>query len=321
MNTAAAAPADSRWQRLDRRRVYIFPSRPGFTLGIILVIILLGAINYDNALGYLLSFLLGGLLMVAMLHTYRNLAGLRYLGARAQPVFAGETATFECLLDNDGAKPRLELFVKRWPRGTTREERRYLRRYETCISIPARQTGVAMVAVDAPRRGLQALDRITLHTFYPLGILRAWAYFDTDASCVVYPHPHGDRPLPFSHATATGASVAADLGAEEFAGLRRYSAGDPVRAIAWKTLAKGHDLMIKRFHGQATAELWLDWEALRDLAGVEAKLSQLAAWVLAAHQAGMTFGLELPGTHIEPGAGIEHREQCLRALALYEGGA
>ena len=51
-------------QRLDRRHVYIFPTRHGFTLGVMLVVILLGAINYDNALGYLLAFLLGGLFLL-----------------------------------------------------------------------------------------------------------------------------------------------------------------------------------------------------------------------------------------------------------------
>ena len=88
---------------LDRRRVYILPSRYGVMLGILLVAILLGSINYDNALGYLLTFLIGGLYLVAMLHTYRNLVGLRVKGFSAENGFLGDYIPFHVHLENDYA--------------------------------------------------------------------------------------------------------------------------------------------------------------------------------------------------------------------------
>ena len=109
MNRTAALASQPLVQRLDRRRVYIFPTGQGFTLGAMLVVILLGAINYDNALGYLLTFLLAGLTLVAMLHTYRNLAGLEFKGVRSAPVFVGETAHFECHIENDSELVRLAI--------------------------------------------------------------------------------------------------------------------------------------------------------------------------------------------------------------------
>ena len=50
-----------RRQQFDRKHVYIFPTRHGVMLGAMMLVILLGSINYDNALGYLLTFLLFGL--------------------------------------------------------------------------------------------------------------------------------------------------------------------------------------------------------------------------------------------------------------------
>ena len=43
---------------LTQRNVYILPTRPGFMLGATLLILLVGSINYQLNLGYLLTFLL-----------------------------------------------------------------------------------------------------------------------------------------------------------------------------------------------------------------------------------------------------------------------
>ena len=48
------------------------------------------------------------------------------------------------------------------------------------------------------------------------------------------------------------------------------------------------------------------------------RLSQLCQWVLQAHAAGHSYALELPGVYRAFGQGREHRDDCLRALALYE---
>ncbi len=85
---------------------------------------------------------------------------------------------------------------------------------------------------------LDSLGRLRVESVYPLGILRAWAYFDGDSQCLVYPAPRGHLPLPFAPATASGLTQLHGVGSDEFAGLRPYTPGDPVRAIAWKTLAR-----------------------------------------------------------------------------------
>ena len=137
-----------------------------------LVVILLGAINYDNALGYLLTFLLGGLVLVAMLHTYRNLVGLEFRGVRSSPVFVGEVAQFECHIENESQLVRLAIAAGQWPRGLSREARRYLQRFETTFNMDATAHGNPLIAVEALRRGWLELRRIRLCSVYPLGILR-----------------------------------------------------------------------------------------------------------------------------------------------------
>ena len=61
-------------------------------------------------------------------------------------------------------------------------------------------------------------------------------------------------------------------------------------------------------------QVWLDYAA----AGVgdgEARLSRLAAWVLAAEARGVLYGLRLPGLELGPDHGEAHKRRCLTALA------
>jgi len=71
--------------RLNRRRIYILPTRAGFLYLATLFTMLLGAINYDLALGHALVFLLAGLGLVGMLHTHRNLLGIEITGSAPNP--------------------------------------------------------------------------------------------------------------------------------------------------------------------------------------------------------------------------------------------
>ena len=53
------------------------------------------------------------------------------------------------------------------------------------------------------------------------------------------------------------------------------------------------------------------------LPDTEARLCQLARWVVDADGRGERYGLELPGTSIPADSGPEHRHRCLAALARF----
>jgi uncharacterized protein (DUF58 family) len=74
---------------------------------------------------------------------------------------------------------------------------------------------------------------------------------------------------------------------------------------------------VKVWSGRGAAELWLDWNDLpRDL-DAEARLGRLCGWVLRAEETDRVYGLRLPGVEIAPGRGPQHRDQCLKSLALW----
>lgn len=290
---------------LAQRRVYILPTRQGLTFGLALLLMLIGSINYNLSLGYVLTFLLAGIGVVAILHTFRNLAHLYVSAGRVEPVFAGDTARFELHLENRRDVPRHAL-------GLSGGEA------TTVCDVPAGRTETVVVAVKAVKRGWLQLPRVTMDTRFPMGLFRAWAYVRPDMRAIIYPMPDSALlPLPRT-VPDMGNATDAGTGTDDFFGLRLYQAGDSPRHIAWKAVARGETLLTKVFTGRAAVEMWFEWNDLPPGMDIEARLSRLARWVTLAHSSGLRYGLKLPGAELALGFSDEHQRTCLRTLALYE---
>jgi uncharacterized protein (DUF58 family) len=300
------APPERGTVVLGHRRVYIVPTRAGWIFAATLGILLVGSINYALQLGFALTFLLAGMGLAAMVHTTRNLARLAVSAGRAEPVFAGERAKFRLHLDNRMPLERPAILVRHPASGA-----------HQVLDLPAASAGEAVLGVPAARRGWLPLGRVMLETRFPLGLFRAWSYVALEARCLVYPRPER-TPLPAPAAdAAAGAARAQAQGADDFSGLRAYQPSDSPRHVAWKAVARAEHMLTKQFSGAASAELWLDWSLTAGAADAEQRLSRLCGWVLGAEQAGVRYGLRLPGLEIAPGRGEEHRAACLQALALH----
>ncbi len=294
---------------LNQRRVFIVPTRAGLILGLMLVALLLGSINYSLSLGYALTFLVAGIAWIGMLATFRNLAHLHLRPLRVEPVFAGDAAEFRLVVRNAATLDRYAIGLS--VDGLLR-------------SVPcdpsSRSEEDVVVPVATTRRGWQAMPRVTLETRFPLGLWRAWSYWTPALSVLVYPRP-ADAGIPLPLAAGTGRDHRADRvrGSEDFAGLRGYVAGDPVRRIAWRAMARNPEgrVMTKLFDGGSSGEAWLTLDAaLSSTGNVEAALSLIARWVLDAEADAVSYALDVPPTRIAPGRGPAHRAACLEALAL-----
>jgi len=295
--------------------VYILPTRHGLTFAAMLLVMLLGSVNYNNSLGFVLTFLLASAVLVSILHTWRNLAGLTVRTGKVRPAFAGGEARFGIRLDNGGQPARHTLTVRYplRPRAPPREQQLLH------VSVAADETRSLDLVVPAERRGLLPLGRVTLATRWPLGLFRAWSYVDLPLEALVYPAPAGSRSLPASAAVLAADGGRRGPGSDDFSGFRGYQPGDSPRQIHWKAVARDQGVPVKLFEGGGAADLELRWE---DTAGgVEARLSQLCAWAVQADRDGRRFGLALPGRRIAPEGGEIHLRRCLRALALFGSGA
>jgi uncharacterized protein (DUF58 family) len=292
--------------RLTRRHIYLLPTRHGLAFAGTLLVMLLGALNYNNNMGFALTFLLGGMGLVSIFHAYRNLAGLVLDADKVEPVFAGEPACFCLWADNRGQAARHALSLARYQGGEEKQcNFEADQRQRVCLEVPSQ------------RRGRLPLGRLVLASRFPLGLFRAWSYLDLAAEALVYPHPSGDLPLPAGLPKSGGQGLRQSLRGDDFIGYRDYQLSDSPRHVDWKIVARDRGWYIKQFGGEGSASLWLTWEDVAHLHNQEAALSQLCRWVLQAESEDLAYGLRIPGAEIPPANGPQHRRHCLESLALF----
>lgn len=288
---------------LVRPRIFILPTRQGMLFALVLFTMLLGSINYNNSLGYVLTFLLVGVSFITILYTYRNLAHLEFSAGKVVPVFAGENALFTVIINNPSDRERHALILQL---GQQRPVFTQVSPYTTTSAVLARP---------ALRRGPLNMERLIVSTRFPLGLFCAWSRLILDARCLVYPAPRGTATLELLPAGTQG-HYAHSAGDDDFSGQRSYRVGDSLARVNWKAVARGRGMLIKEFAGGEAGALWLDWERCQGLDD-EARLSQLCQLVLAVDTAGQHFGLRLPDKQIGPAAGEAHKHACLAELALF----
>ena len=301
---------------LNRHQIFILPTRVGFGFVLMLLVMLAGSMNYNNNMGYMLTFLLGSLAMVSMLHTQRNLLGLCVTVGKVKPLFAGETAQFELWLDNREQGARYSLMWQSrfaWQVGSNCQTDLKL-----TADVPANQLINLIIPILSTKRGRLFLGSITVYSCFPVGLFYAWAPIHLDISAIVYPKPLGKPQLPRDKTPQNreGGYFCEGSG-EDFIGYRGYRLGDSPRHIDWKAVARGQDWLIKQFGGMGTTILWLSWDEVNSLDDLEARLSQLCLWILIADSHNLQYGLKMPRCTIEPNSGPQHREHCLQILALY----
>jgi uncharacterized protein (DUF58 family) len=288
---------------LNQRRIYILPTRQGLGFAFVLVLMLLGDINYNLSLGYVLTFLLATTGGISVLYAFRNMAQLEIHAGHVESVFAGEQAHFVFHFNNPGTLIRHQIHLHD-DAG-----------HRTVFDLPAQHSTPVELAIPAPQRGWLDSGSLTLYTEFPLGLFHAWSYVHFDVRCLVYPRPAPPQPLPAASAQS-GTGKVTVTGDEDFSGLRSYVAGDAMPRIAWKALAREQGLQVKQFSALQGQELWLDWSLLPNIA-TERKLELLARWVLDADAHGLMYGLRLPDGEIAPQHSAAHRAECLRRLALF----
>lgn len=293
---------------IPRGRVYILPTRFGYGFALMLLVMLLGAMNYSNSMAFLLTFLLAGLGLLCMHHTHANLANLQLRAGVARPVFAGETAHVEIRVDNPSRETRLSIGLS-WPREAVAST--------ATTDVAALESELLSLPQPAAQRGWLRAGVFSVSTEYPLGLFHAWTWAELDVATLVFPRPAPPGLVPPGSAGHGSLEASSRAGQDEFSGLRGYQRGDTARAIHWKSLPKSLQPLVKQFQETLDQDLWLEWNALPQL-DAEARLSQLTRWVLDADTLQRRYGLRLPGTTIAPGQGEAHRYQCLKALALFE---
>jgi uncharacterized protein (DUF58 family) len=290
---------------ITRKRIYVLPTGFGLFVGLMLVTMLVGGLNYNNNPALLLVFLLAGIANNSLVHAHLILSGITLVSMHAEPVFAGQALKLKLRFEGAGKRkrPGLQLLAG-----------------QAQALFQLAPDGETEVTLELPtsRRGWLETGRIRLSTLWPLGLARAWSWLRPAERMLVYATPAaGSPPLPES--LGDGDSPRTRAHGEQPHHLRDYRAGDMPRQIAWKASARFDKLLVREYESAVARDIVLDWQAVGGLP-YEQKISRLARWVLEAERSGSRYALRLPALQLPPGRGPEHRHACLRALALLPDG-
>lgn len=291
--------------RLKRKDFSIFPTQHGFLFLGILAAMLMGAINYNNNAGFILVFLLGGMALISLFHSHKNLINLAIHPKAPQPVFPGEFCLFPMVIEAD--KSMGQALSLGFAHGTT-----------VSFSAGHDKNKTVILKVPAEKRGILVPNDLILTSVFPFGLFRLRAKLSWPPRGLVYPAPET------SHFTGAQGGDHLDgdqetplLGPDDFQGLTPYAPGNNIGHISWKTLSRGQGLFIKNFIAESGRDIILDLDLVRGK-DLEQKLSRLCHMVLETDRQQRRYGLRLgPFFYTPPNTGVPHRHKCLKALALF----
>lgn len=243
-------------------------------------------------------------------------------------------------------RPTLEEFVRAREPGEERRNRfdravGYFRwawlvsRKETAVTtevpvplLPPRGTCEVTAELSHLRRGRLTLDAVTLARLDPLGIARATVRMPLTDSLLVLPKRYPVPPLQLPGARKHndgGVALAFSVGdSEEFATLREYRPGDPLRRIHWRSWAKVGEPIVKEYQREFFVRhaLVLDTFVDTDPNDVFEEAVSIAASLACTIQTQESL-LDLlfvgPETYcFTAGRGLGHTERMLEVLACVQ---
>jgi uncharacterized protein (DUF58 family) len=289
---------------LQHRTIYVFPSKQGVAFIFLVLLIWILGTNYQNNLILGLSFFLTSVMLVSVIHAFKNLLGLTFSPEASQHATVGEMAGFDIEICSTYQAYHHGLLLR-----LDTEEL-------TSADLTAGKPTTIRMNLHARHRGWLKLPRIVLKSYFPFGLIRAWAYIDLEHRALIFPRPiANDKPPLGVGRNDEGLSLAAHRG-DEFQGFQNYQPGSPLSQVAWKQFARGAGMHLKDFRALQSEYYWLDWEVL-NARDTEMALSNLSYWVNYFADNNVEFGLRLPNVTIERGMGDVHRLNALTALALF----
>ncbi|MCK4708068.1 MAG: DUF58 domain-containing protein, partial [Gammaproteobacteria bacterium] len=291
---------------LHNRRLYILPTRFGYLYAAMQIVLLLAAINYQNSMTYVLTFLLTALGIISLWQTHKNLLGLTIRLKTPQPVYQQEDLNLEFVVSHSNLTNRYAIGIQ------------YMDKPPVYTGLKPEQSKILSLTLPAVKRGLYKPAGFVIFTRYPTGLFHAWSWIKFDIPVLIYPKPVYDSKLKETISDEQHSKSTIDMSdGDDFAGLREYRQGESLKHISWKAYAQGRGMLTKTFQGHASPSLWIDWLDMT-AESLEGKLSQMTALVIDANKEGKKYGVKLPGINIQQTTGAAHLSECLQQISIFK---
>lgn len=324
----------ARQHQLDHHNIFIFPAKFGLLFLFLCALLFLLGTNYQNNLMLLLCYFLLGMFLVNLLASYINFARINIQIGKCPEVFVEDNLYVPLWLNADNQHNPLPNGLLNF-KFQINKSSQYTGKTSNTLNLQVdvdHLSNPVNLSYRCLTRGELTLPRITVESFYPLGLYRCWTHLAFSQQITVFPKPipcainllvnsqantkkNGDLSNPMS-------------GHDDFSHLKPYQVGQPLRHVAWKQLAKGRGMVSKHFSSVANQIGWLVLSSEFKNSSIiglneqqqqklEIALSHLCYQVLELSRTDQIFGLDLGAQCIAPNAGSAHRIACLTALAVF----
>lgn len=296
---------------LDLNSIFILPTTFGWAfIAMSLSLFLLGT-NYQNNIMLLMSYLLVSVMLLALFYTHRNMAKLTLSAAPVLPFHLNEAGVTVIKVDSNQQPESIRasgiLHVK-WI-DTTEGHSHNLTTESPTFLLP----------ITVKKRGLHRLSRVTFMCEYPLGLYKCWTHLDFDLTALVY--PAAARGMANIVAIAHDDDINNDAsvrntvqGNSDFHALADYEQGQPLNRVVWKQVAKSGKWVTKTFDEHKHSQHYL---SIANTMDTEKALSILTFHVLEMDSKGLPYGINYKSIHVAPSYGLQHKVDCLTALAMF----
>lgn len=289
---------------LQQRSTYILPTKAGFLMFVVILLMMIGATNYQNNLAFLLTFMIVSIGLVSILFTFKNLQGLTFKKGSIKSVCAGENLQIDVHVLSQSKQNHMTIGT-----GFSIDESYY-------YDVDGVDGAQLKLPITTKKRGWFYLPRIMATSSFPFGLLRVWTWFKFESPILIYPKPIEPPPEAGQGNTDEEEGSHKISGVDDLYGLKTYQFGDPISRIDWKALSRERGLFSKEFVAYQSQDLvfnWNDFSSIDD----ELKLSYLCFLVIEASNSNYEYSLFLPSIKIDKNSGQTHQTRCLEALALY----
>jgi len=147
---------------IDRRKLYILPTKIGwYFVGILLALFAI-AVKFDNQPAFMMLFMLIAIALVGMHYTHSNVVGINLISQPATNIFCGEKALFPITIENEASKPRHALWLT-------------CGGFSQLSDIEASTIKNFELKQPSVSRGFLSCDDIILTSQFPIGLFFCWS--------------------------------------------------------------------------------------------------------------------------------------------------
>jgi uncharacterized protein (DUF58 family) len=297
------------WLRPPRRLRF---TRAGVILTVTILALGLAALNTANNLLYLVLGALLGLIVVSGWLSEQVLRHLSVERRLPRAAVAGQPVRVSYDITNHKVRfPSLALELREpFLAGTA-----YLN------AVWPGKTARARADLLVARRGVYALDRLTLRTSFPFGLFIKERDIEVRATLTVWPRadravrevrPGRGRAPRADSAPAPGPGG----GRGEYRSLKAYLPGDDPRDVHWRSSAHLGQPVVREYEREAGQSFWLCLDVRApENAAAELAVEITAALAARAARSGVRFGLATCAGCVAPASGPAQLENVLDALA------